>query len=112
MTPEKIISIIEKYEEELARYNAERKRVKTSWTFRDAPRACVLDHAYYLCTGAKEFARDPERQGKANRHFAAIQMCLSFAGWYTLEELMNHNRPDEDGVATTFIPLPYRLLRK
>jgi hypothetical protein len=40
----------------------------------------------------KEYAKDPGKEGKTNRHFASIQMCLSFAGWYTLEELKSHNR--------------------
>lgn len=53
----------------------------------------LLSHAHFLIDGAKEYARNPEKQRKAGSHLTAIQMCLSFAGWYTLEDLMNHNRP-------------------
>lgn len=40
------------------------------------------------------FVDSPAKYGKANRHLTAIQMCLSFAGLYTLNDLMSHNKPD------------------
>ena len=55
----------------------------------------ILAHAHYLCDGVKEFAGNPRKQRKMGSHLAAVQMFLSFAGWYTLQELMDHNRPLE-----------------
>ncbi len=52
-----------------------------------------MTHAHYLYDDIKEFAMDPQKQRKAGSHLTAIQMCLSFAGWYTLQEIMDHNRP-------------------
>jgi hypothetical protein len=52
----------------------------------------ILAHAHFLCDGVKQLALDPERQRRAGSHLTVVQMCLSFAGWYTLEELMNHNK--------------------
>jgi hypothetical protein len=93
MTPDKIISLIERYEEELAALGIPPRRIDPSRTFASLDREGCLAHARYLCDGAKGYASDPERIGKANRHLTAIQMCLSFAGLYTLEDLMGHNRP-------------------
>lgn len=43
--------------------------------------------------GVKQYSAIPNKEGKTGRHLGSIQMCLSFAGWYSLEELMNHNKP-------------------
>ncbi len=94
MTPEKIISVIEMYEARLQAYGVAKKRMDPRLTFKKLTSAQLLEHAYYLCDGAKEYARDLTRQRKAGSHLTAIQMCLSFAGWYTLQDLMNHNKPD------------------
>lgn len=94
MTPEKIISVIEMYERRLQREGMRKVRMDPKRTFASASNFVLLEHAHFLCDGVKQYALDPERQEKAGRHLASIQMCLSFAGWYTLEDLMNHNRPD------------------
>jgi hypothetical protein len=93
MTPHKIITLIERYEQELAALGVPKRRIDTSRTFASLTRDEMLAHAHYLCTGVKEFAPDPERQRKTGSHLTAVQMCLSFAGIYTLAELMEHNRP-------------------
>ncbi len=93
MTPEKIVSVIERYEHELRRMRVPKVRMDPKRTFRMLTRMELLAHAHWLCDGAKGYARDPARQRKAGSHLTAIQMCLSFAGVYTLEDLMNHNRP-------------------
>ena len=92
MTPEKIVSVIEMYEERLQMEGVPKVRMDPKRTFASASKQELLAHAYFLCDGVKEFARDPTRQRKAGSHLTAIQMCLSFVGWYTLEDLMNHNR--------------------
>ncbi len=93
MTPDKMISIIEGYEARLRAADIPPLRMSPKCSFSSLDKAEMLTHAHYLCEGVKQFARDPQKWGKANRHFTAVQMCLSFAGWYTLEELMEHNRP-------------------
>lgn len=93
MTPEKIIAVIEMYDERLLKYGVTKVRIDPKLTFAEVSYEDLLRHAHYLCDGVKAFARDPEKLGKLNRHLASIQMCLSFAGWYTLEDLMNHNKP-------------------
>ena len=61
-------------------------------TFASLSREEILAHAHHLCDGARDYAFDPSKFSKANRYRASIQMCLGFAGLYTLEELKNHNR--------------------
>ncbi len=92
MTPEKIISTIEMYEHRLVGENIPKIRIDPKRTFASLSRAETLAHAHYLCDGVKEYAKDPQKQRKTGSHLTAIQMCLSFIGWYTLEELMDHNR--------------------
>ena len=93
MKSEKIISVIEMYEKLLHESGVQKKRADSNKTFAELSKSELLSHAYFLCFGVKEFAQDFKRQRKAGSHLTAVQMCLSFAGWYTLEDLMNHNRP-------------------
>lgn len=95
MTPEKIVSVLELYERRLIAEHVQKRRMPPALTVSDLGPSEVLAHVHYLIDGAKEYARDPEKIGKANRHLGAIQMLLSLADWYTLEELMAHNRPSE-----------------
>jgi hypothetical protein len=98
MKGQKIIEVIEAYERRLSAAGIPKKRMDPNRTFQRLSPEELLAHAYHLCGGAKEYAADEARLGKANRHLTAIQMCLSFAGWYTLAELMEHNRPVSDGI--------------
>ncbi len=82
------------YEKRLREAGVPKIRMDPKRTFASCNKEELLAHAHYLTDGVKEYAKDPERQSKTRRHLAAIQMCLSFAGWYTIEDLMNHNRPD------------------
>ena len=91
MTPEKICAVIEMYERELVDHLIPKRRISPSRSFAWASQTDLLAHAHFLCADAKVYAKNPEKYGKANRHLTAIQMCLSFATWYTLEELMEHN---------------------
>ena len=93
MAPKKIISVIEMYEKELQDRGVQKIRMNPKLTFKELSGAEILAHAHFLCDGAKEYAKDPKRQRKAGSHLTSIQLCLSFAGWYTLEDLINHNRP-------------------
>jgi hypothetical protein len=91
----KITHILVEYKTTLENLGVQPKRITTKNTFReykdDIP--SLLSHSLYLVDGALVTAKDPEKYGKLNRHLTAIQMCLSFSGIYTLDELMAHNRP-------------------
>ncbi len=93
MPSEKIISVVEMYEERLRAASVPKTQMNPKRTFASLSVPEMLAHAHFLTDGVKEYARDPEKQRKAGSHLTSIQLCLSFAGWYTLEELMNHNRP-------------------
>lgn len=93
LTPkEKIISLIEMYEERLRKEGVPKVRMDPKCTFASLSKKERLAHAHFLCDGVKEYAKDPGRQRKTGSHLTAVQMCLSFAGWFTLEEMMNDNR--------------------
>ena len=94
MTAEKIISVIEMYEKRLREADVPKVRMDPRRTFQSLTQEEMLAHAHFLCDGAKKYATDPEKQRKAGSHLTSIQLCLSFAGWYTLQELMDHNRPN------------------
>jgi len=98
MTPQKIISVIEVYEERLRKMGIPKIRMNPQRTFESLTREERLAHAHFLCDGVKKYALDPEKQRKTGSLLTAVQMCLSFAGWYTLEELMCHNRPENEDV--------------
>jgi len=93
MDPQKIISVIESCETRLQHLHIPKVRMDLSRTFGSLSREQLLMHGHYLCDGVKRYALDPQLQRKTGSHLTAVQMCLSFADWYTLEELMNHNWP-------------------
>jgi len=94
LTPEKIISVVNMYERRLRAAGVLKKRIDPKRTFASLSKDEILAHAYFLTDDLKEFVSNPEKKRKTGSHLTVIQMCLSFAGWYTLEDLMNHNRPD------------------
>jgi hypothetical protein len=93
MTPEKIAAVLDGYARQLHARGVQPARTGTERAFKDLTDEELLSHALFLCESAKSFVNDPDHLGKANRHLAATQMILSFAGWFTLAELMAHNRP-------------------
>ncbi|MDB5225775.1 MAG: hypothetical protein JWL87_727 [Candidatus Adlerbacteria bacterium] len=94
MTPEKIISTIEMYEEKLRAAGIPKTRSPEHLSFRELTVAELLAHAHYACDNVKVLARDPAKQRRTGSHLTVVQMCLSFAGWYSRGELMAHNYPD------------------
>lgn len=93
MTPGKIISVVEIYERRFQKEEVPKVRLDLSRTFASASRAELLAHAHFLLGGIKEYAVNPGKVSKTGRHLGFVQALLSVAGWYTLEDLMNHNRP-------------------
>ncbi len=80
------------YEKRLVEHGVPKIRMNPKRMFASLSQEEMLSHAHFLCSGVKTYAMEPEKQRKTGSHLAAVQMCLSFAGWYTLEELMDHNR--------------------
>ncbi len=94
MAPEKVLSVTSLYRKEFEKRGIPRKRMSPSRTLGSLTSKERLAHAHYLLNGIETYARDSCMQGKTGRHLASVQMILSFENWYTLEELMEHNRPD------------------
>ncbi len=92
MAPEHILALIDLYERRLREARVPKRRIDLDRTFGSLSAFEALAHAHYLCDGIRTFATDPERQRKAGSHLTAIQMCLSIADWFTLRELIEHNR--------------------
>lgn len=94
MTPEKIACVARRYSALLKEADVKPKRIDPTCSFAALPKEAVLAHVAYLCAHIPEYVANPGTLGKANRHLAAAQMCLSFVGLYTLDELREHNAPD------------------
>ena len=94
MMPTKILSIVDVYTLRLLESGVTAKRIDVRKSFAQLNTPETLAHALYLCENIRSFVHDTKKVGKSGRHLASIQMCLSFAGWYSLEEVMEHNRPD------------------
>lgn len=92
MTPEHMLARTQWYENYLNEEGICKKRMNTTQTFGDLQDIQLLAHAHYLCDNVRRFASDPAEWDKANRHYTALQMCLSFAKLFTLDELMEHNK--------------------
>lgn len=95
MNIHKITHILVEYKTTLENLGVRPIRILTRKTFREYSKDsdALLSHALYLVEGALVTAQDKDKYGKLNRHLTAIQMCLSFAGLYSLDELMTHNKP-------------------
>jgi len=92
MTSEKVISVVEMYEKKLCEAGVPKTRMNPKRAFASLNKEEMLAHAHFLTDGVKECAKNGKWR-RMGSHLTAIQMCLSFAGWYTLEDIMNHNKP-------------------
>jgi len=92
MDTQKIIEVVEMYHADLITHGTRPKRMESSKTFKELSEEELLSHAMYLCENIHGFIKDPEKRRKTGSHLTSIQLCLSFVGWYTLDDLMNHNR--------------------
>jgi hypothetical protein len=93
MTERKIQQVVAMYRARLRHHGIPEIRMDPKRTFKELTTEEALAHAHFLLKGVEAYAED-RREGKCGRHLGAVQMILSFAGWYTLEDLMQHNRPD------------------
>ncbi len=92
MTPEKILSVIANYKEKLQAEGAAPQRLSPKKSFGASSQNELANHAYYLTETVAEHIRNHKIE-KAHRHLGSLQTILSFLRWYSLEELMSHNRP-------------------
>lgn len=93
MTPTKIRDIVTFYHSTLIQAGIQPQRINVDSSFGSQTQAALLAHALYLAENLIELDIEA-KYGKANRHLTAIQMCLSFAGVFTLNELREHNQPN------------------
>jgi hypothetical protein len=95
MTRTKILEVVALYRQQFVQKGIPKKRMDLKKTLGALTSKERLAHAYYLLDGITEYSGNPLKEGKTGRHLASVQMILSFENWYTLEELMNHNRFSE-----------------
>jgi hypothetical protein len=93
MTPQKIAQVATYYSTLLREQGVVSCRIDPDSSFATQDKTAVLAHVLYLCERIPTYACTEEKNGKAHRHLAAAQMCLSFVGWFTLNELRVHNAP-------------------
>ncbi len=96
METKKILEVIDRYQKLLDEWNVPKVRMNPSCTMGSLTREEALAHANYLLEGIRVFAQTPGKEDKTGRHLASVQMILSFLDVYTLNELMDHNRPDSE----------------
>jgi hypothetical protein len=94
MTTEKILAVVEMYRMLLEEKGIPKRRMPTDQTLGAISSADRLAHAHYLIDGIVEYAKNPEKKGKTGRHLGWVQAILSLEGWYTIDDVRDHNRPD------------------
>ena len=94
MTPEKVQGNLGIYRDCLERMGVQAERMNPERTFKSMSEAELLRHALHLVESVEKLVAENAALDKIGRHYAFLQACLSFAGWYTLEELMSQNRSD------------------
>ena len=97
MTTKKVLEVVSLYRRRFEDEGIPKKRMNIKRSLGSLTSADRLAHAHFLLDGIEQYAQQPEQEGKTGRHLASVQMILSFENWYTLEQLMAHNRPDAIG---------------
>lgn len=93
MTPEKVQSVVSLYRQFFFDQNIPKQKMDPKRSLGSLTSLERLMHAHFLLDGIIEYSQNPDQQGKTGRHLASVQMILSFENIFTLEELMDHNRP-------------------
>jgi hypothetical protein len=92
MTTDKILQVVDLYRERFIREGIRPRRMGPREVFKSPEQ--MLSHAHYLLDGITEYAQQPDKESKTGRHLGSAQTLLWVPGWYNLEDLMSHNRPD------------------
>lgn len=93
MTTEKIITVVEMYRKEFEKRGIPKKQMNPKRTFGSLSSGERLEHTHYLLDLIIEHIQRRSDEDKVNRLLASAQTLMSISDWYTLEDLMNHNRP-------------------
>ena len=91
METEHIKKVVLMYKKRLELRNIQPQRMNIKMT--PPLESEVLPHAHYLVNSVLHYLKHDDKYGKINRHLSSIQNCLLFAGWYTISDLMKHNKP-------------------
>jgi hypothetical protein len=78
---------------ELKKAGIKRKRISVDRNWALCSREELLGHAYYLLGGIRKYVKKRNKVGKTGRHLGSVQTILMAAGWQTLRDSMEHNRP-------------------
>lgn len=89
----KILEVAARYRMRFEAENIPKQQMDLKKKLSELSRDEMLAHAHFLLDGIEAYAKARDGEGKCGRHLGFMQAVLSFAGWYSLEELMDHNRP-------------------
>ena len=100
MTPESVLKVVDGLAKELERRKVPKKKMAGWRTFHSLGFPDREAHAHYLCDNIKEMLKTRtvtwEDGRKIGSHLTSIQMCLSFADWFSLDVMRHHNYGDLD----------------
>lgn len=96
MTPEKVLEVLDLYEAAFARSGIGAGQMKFDIKLSGSvqPTLLALGHCNGLIDDMRRFVAEG-RMDKVFRWLGFIQGVLWTNGWYTLAELMDHNRPPD-----------------
>jgi len=95
LAPRKILQIVRTYEKNFKKAGIKKQRISVDKNWTLCSKEELLGHAYYLLDGIKEYVQDKDRIGKTGRHLGSVQTILMVTGWQTLQDSMNHNKPQK-----------------
>jgi len=94
MTPDQIVVVVERYEQELQRRKIPKHPVPLEGrSLSELNTAEQLALAHHLCDKVREYVRIPGSEWECGKFYGFLQACLSSANCYTFTELRAHNHP-------------------
>ena len=98
MTPVKVLEVLDLYEQAFIRSGIGKSQAKLDVRLNGSSALAriylSLTHCHSMIDEMRQFVAEG-RMDKVFRWLGFIQGVLWVNGWYTLEELMNHNRPGD-----------------
>jgi hypothetical protein len=91
MNSEKVLEVVKIYRDNFKNKGVIKRAF--SHKFRVKLREDALAHCHHMLDEIEEFAKE-NRMDKVFRWLGFVQGCLWFAGYYTIDEMKDHNRPD------------------
>jgi len=93
MKPDQIISLTEKYEEAFRRVGTRPKEIDRSITPPGMQKAC--EHAMWMLPKIREILQEG-KHAKAERWFCFVQSVMWQAGFFSINDMRDHNRTPEE----------------